>query len=118
MAQFLCRPSRRSQVFTCKLRSERSGVRWKQGLEPPPFTACNTAAVELVLALANGAVDHVPSIGLSAAVAVQIHRLFFDSEAGHKLLSRSYDALYRVLASLKFGMHVELPDMACQDCSE
>ena len=59
-------------------------LKWKVGCELPPFTACNTAAVKMVLNLVNGAVDHVPSISVSAAVAVQIHRLFFDSEAHHE----------------------------------
>ena len=43
--------------------AEVQALKWKPGLELPPFVAANHEAVQLVLNLANGAVDQVPSIG-------------------------------------------------------
>ena len=66
--------------------------------------------------MANGAVAQVPSISLSQGVAVQIYRLIFDNEARHEsLVSIGAHGFYRVLASLEFGVHVELPDQKAAD---
>ena len=56
-------------------------MRWKMGVELPPFEKSNTEQVQLLVDLVAGTLEEVPSIGVSEAVAVMIWRLIFDREA-------------------------------------
>ena len=89
-----------------------SEVRWKVGVEAPPFMAANTSIMQLLLGIHDGTVDAIPSIVVSEAVAIQIYRLVFDKLAQSKVLRAASIAargLYVIIASLVFGTRTVPP---------
>ena len=56
-------------------------LRWKTGVEAPPFSKANPEAIHLLMGLANGSAPPPHAIAISKAVAVQIWLLVFDEEA-------------------------------------
>ena len=66
------------QPFVDDSQSSSGELRWKVGAEVPPFVSENTSVVQFLLSIYDGTVDAIPSIVVSKAVAVQIHRLVFD----------------------------------------
>ena len=86
-------------------------VRWKKGVEAPPFVPANHAICQLLHDLAVGTVDAVPTIAVSQAVAVQIYFLIFDNKACTTLLKGiGWRGFYIILASLSLAKRTEQPD--------
>ena len=87
-------------------------IRWKRGVELPPFTNTNPAAVQLCLQIVHGTTQHVPKIDISEAVAVQIYQLICDSTVrAEELKDCGIGGVYVILASLARGALVA-PDAA------
>ena len=55
--------------------------RWKRGVETPPFTRSNPAAVELCQSILSGTASELPEIHLSESVAIQIYRMVIEDKA-------------------------------------
>ena len=88
-------------------------LRWKAGVELPPFISSNIEAVRLCEAILLGVVVEFPTIVVSEAVAIQIYRLIFDVQRCANSLKRATWAdLYLILASLA---RRELVVVAAQD---
>ena len=86
-------------------------LRWKVGVELPPFVSTNTTVVSMLVALYDGALEAVPACAISDAVAVQIWRLINDKDAhAQKLKHVKHRGYYIILASLALGRRVETAD--------
>ena len=86
-------------------------LRWKAGVEAPPFLAANTALMQLLKDLVNGSVAAIPAVRVSNAVVVQIYRLIFDKKACSAALKGvARHGLYVILASLALGTRTLPPD--------
>ena len=72
-------------------------VRWKRGVELPPFTSSNAAAVQLLESILSGTASELPLLELSESVAIQIYCMIVEDKA---LSQSSKAAVYVVLASL------------------
>jgi hypothetical protein len=102
----------RSSLLTALI-SSLPELRWKAGVEVPPFMSANLALVQGLKDLLDGAVENVPMIDITEAVAVQIFRLIFDKNAcAPALKSYGMRGLYIILASLARGTRTEPPDAA------
>jgi hypothetical protein len=77
---------------------------WKAGTELPPFVPTNAFAISMLVALADGTIDSVPSVAVSEAVAVQIWCLIFAKGVQVEALRHvDYRGYYTILASFVFG---------------
>ena len=70
---------------------------WKRGVELPPFTSSNAAAVQLLESILSGTASELPLLELSESVAIQIYCMIVEDKA---LSQSSKAAVYVVLASL------------------
>jgi hypothetical protein len=85
-------------------------LRWKTGVELPPFTRDNPAVVSLLVGLAAGELEPPAQILVSDAVAVLVYWLVFSSDrASPELKSIGWEGVYRILASLSLGALVPVP---------
>ena len=101
------------QSFVAEPASSLPELRWKVGFEHPPFLSTNSSVVQLLISIADGTIDAIPSVAVSDAVAVQIYRLIFDKFASAKELKQAKiqaRGLYIILASLVLGTRTEPPD--------
>ena len=55
-------------------------LRWKPGVELPPFVSSNTEVLQLLSDLVAGVVDNIDRVEVSDAVVVQIYELVFKSK--------------------------------------
>ena len=61
---------------------------WKRGVEVPPFSLANAAAVELVSSILAGTVGELPRVVVSEAVAIQIYRMCTAGDARSGVMLR------------------------------
>ena len=87
-------------------------LRWKSGIDLPPFVESNHAAMQLLASLREDTIDAPPSIDVSDAVALQIYRLVVGSSARREL----WDELYCILASLVLRARVRVVDVDPKRC--
>ena len=87
-------------------------LRWKSGVDLPPFVESNHAAMQLLASLREGTIDAPPSIDVSEAVALQIYWLVFGKEQRETgpLTHMGWTGLFLVLASLTLGTRVSAVD--------
>ena len=74
-------------------------LRWKRGIELPPFVSSNDDALALCAAIASGTVELLPDVIVSDAVALQIVRLVMSGSA----VGGGWNSVYVILATLKAG---------------
>ena len=74
-------------------------LRWKRGIELPPFVSSNDDALALCAAIASGTVELLPDVIVSDAVALQIVRLVMSGSA----VGGGWNIVYVILATLKAG---------------
>ena len=55
-------------------------VRWKPGVEAPPFLRSNSKVIELLEAILSNTEVQVPEVDITEAVAVQIYALVIDEK--------------------------------------
>lgn len=80
-------------------------VRWKAGVELPPFVVSNAAVLQLLSDVLHGK-RAPPMISITNAVAVQVYELVFVSAC--PLRSTKWSDLYIILASLALGSLVKV----------
>ena len=100
------------QSFSAWSQSSPVELRWKVGIEVPPFVASNASVISLLKDLVDGAVESVPIVHVSEAVAVQIYRLIYDKNARPPAFKGLAErGLYIILASLARGTRTLPPDV-------
>ena len=60
---------------------ELPNLKWKPGVDVPPFSLANPAAVALCSSILAGTVVNLPHLAVSEAVAVQIYRMCIAGDA-------------------------------------
>ena len=73
-------------------------LRWKPGIEVPPFVLSNVDAVNLCCSILDGTIVEVPSLAVSEAIAIQVSRMLHSGDS--RFGKVGWHGVYTILATL------------------